>query len=333
MNATFLQELAQKFRGSADFVEPFENLEQRLSSFFSKILEPAIQNPVLSVNGNVKLYDIYPHPLPDVFYGNTLTITGRYRGKGTADIEIRDGSRKGKENSYRATFKWKDWDTSESFIAPLWASRKVGHLLRQIKINGEQVELVQAVKDLSLKYNILTPYTAFLVEEPQQQARRDRPIPQMRTSKKSGTPLTAPMHAPPADASSQPTPERASAGIEGAASGDQGIYDAGYPAPATENEVQKAKKIEQLAKLDNIEAKDSYSSDTKRIGSKTFKLYQGKWIDTEYDSVKGKLKTIHVKFGTDEYFKLLASSKELAQYFAIGQQVIVVHARTIYFVD
>lgn len=48
----------------------------------------------------------------------------------------------------------------------MWATRKIGHLLAQIRRSGPNPELVQAVIDLSLEYGILTPYTAYLVLEP-----------------------------------------------------------------------------------------------------------------------------------------------------------------------
>jgi len=47
----------------------------------------------------------------------------------------------------------------------LWATRKIGHLLTQIRLHGEQREWVDAVVELSVRYGIITPYTSFLIEE------------------------------------------------------------------------------------------------------------------------------------------------------------------------
>jgi len=55
----------------------------------------------------------------------------------------------------------------EPFIARLWATRKVGHLLSEIRLHGESQELVDEVVALSIRYGIITPYTSFLVEEPE----------------------------------------------------------------------------------------------------------------------------------------------------------------------
>ena len=56
---------------------------------------------------------------------------------------------------------------AEGFIARLWATRKIGHLLSQIRLHGESQELVNEVVALSIRYGIITPYTSFLVEEPE----------------------------------------------------------------------------------------------------------------------------------------------------------------------
>ena len=47
----------------------------------------------------------------------------------------------------------------------LWATRKIGHLLTQIRLHGAQRELVDEIVDLSVRYGIVTPYTSFLIDE------------------------------------------------------------------------------------------------------------------------------------------------------------------------
>src|SRR5262249_54282820 len=55
--------------------------------------------------------------------------------------------------------------TSEekAFVENLWARRKVGYLLDQIRTNGQQQELVDEVTRLAKKHGITTPYTSYLV--------------------------------------------------------------------------------------------------------------------------------------------------------------------------
>ena len=61
----------------------------------------------------------------------------------------------------------------EEFIARLWATRKIGYLLQQIRLHGEERELVDEIVDLSIRYGIITPYTSFLVEETERALREE----------------------------------------------------------------------------------------------------------------------------------------------------------------
>src|SRR5206468_2156523 len=57
-------------------------------------------------------------------------------------------------------------EREHDFIPAMWASRKIGTLLEEIRLHGESAELKNEVIRLSKEYGILTPYTSFLVEEP-----------------------------------------------------------------------------------------------------------------------------------------------------------------------
>ena len=51
------------------------------------------------------------------------------------------------------------------FLPRLWATRKVGFLLGQIRQHGEETELADEIVHLSRRYGIITPYTSFLILE------------------------------------------------------------------------------------------------------------------------------------------------------------------------
>ena len=66
------------------------------------------------------------------------------------------------EFTYPVTFTK---DGGSDFLPRLWATRKIGYLLNQIRLHGENEELVDAVIDLSLEHGIVTPYTSYLITE------------------------------------------------------------------------------------------------------------------------------------------------------------------------
>src|SRR5262249_44747938 len=65
--------------------------------------------------------------------------------------------------------------SDNEFIPRLWATRRVGYLLDEIRLHGDNSELRDEVTDLARKYNIVTPYTAYLILEDEK--RRDVPVP------------------------------------------------------------------------------------------------------------------------------------------------------------
>jgi len=104
--------------------------------------------------------------MPDLFAGSQLLVFGRYRTNHpvVAKVSLTGyASPERREFGVSATFPTSQKE--HAYIAPLWASRKIGYLLDQIMLNGEQKELVDEIIALSTRYGILTEYTAFLAEE------------------------------------------------------------------------------------------------------------------------------------------------------------------------
>src|SRR5262245_57971761 len=88
---------------------------------------------------------------------------GRYRGKAKTKLVLSGlvGQEK-KEFAYDVDFQEKSGN-EYAFVEHLWARRKVGYLLDQIRANGENKELVEETKLLARKYGIATPYTSYLI--------------------------------------------------------------------------------------------------------------------------------------------------------------------------
>ncbi|HKB38455.1 MAG TPA: VIT domain-containing protein, partial [Gemmataceae bacterium] len=163
VNATLLDQLAYKTRARPTYVRPTEDIEMKVSGMYTKISHPVLTNLKLTNTGDVQIKDVYPPQLPDLFHGSQLIVLGRYTGKGPAAIKLTGtvGKEK-KEFVYELTFPEKTGDGKE-FVEHLWARRKVGYLLDQIRATGENKELVSEVVNLAKKYGITTPYTSYLV--------------------------------------------------------------------------------------------------------------------------------------------------------------------------
>src|SRR5262249_11288567 len=143
---------------------PEEDLEVKLSSFYSKIKEPVLSNPSLKFTGDVRTTKLYPNPLPDLFKGEQLVLVGRYSGKGDAGILL-SGTVNGETRQFSYDTTFPDDSPDNEFIARLWATRRAGYLLDEIRLHGETAELRDEVTELARKYNIVTPFTAYLILE------------------------------------------------------------------------------------------------------------------------------------------------------------------------
>jgi Ca-activated chloride channel family protein len=163
LNATFLDQLAEKTRALSTYVREFEDIETKVTSLYAKISNPVLTNLKLELSENVKLSEMYPPQLPDLFHGTQLVVLGRYTGDGKAKVTL--SGKVGKEARqfvYDTNFSDKTAE-DKNFVEDLWARRKVGYLLDQIRLNGEKKELVDEVVILAKRYGITTPYTSYLV--------------------------------------------------------------------------------------------------------------------------------------------------------------------------
>src|SRR5262249_18489403 len=83
------------------------------------------------------------------------------------------------------------------FVEQLWARRKVGYLLDQIRANGEKKELVEEVVILAKKYGIATPYTSYLVVPDGPTPVVTKPRPHVNPLRPRGGPMPEALAPPP----------------------------------------------------------------------------------------------------------------------------------------
>jgi Ca-activated chloride channel family protein len=163
VNASFLDRLAEGTRALSTYVRPAEDIEAKVSGLYSKISHPVLTNLKVATTNDVRLSEVYPAQLPDLFHGGQVTVCGRFSGKGPTAIRLTGMvGMETKEFVYELNFPEKTGDERD-FVEQIWARRKVGYLLDQIRANGEKKELVEEVVVLAKKYGITTPYTSYLI--------------------------------------------------------------------------------------------------------------------------------------------------------------------------
>jgi Ca-activated chloride channel family protein len=300
VNTALLDKLAAENGGVADYVEPKEDLEVKVSSFFSKINYPVLADLKLQMP-DVETDLIYPRNLPDLFRGTQLTLIGRYRNAATLENVrlLLSGMSNGKSRSiFYNKLRFPLREEGNDFLPRLWATRRVGWLMEQVRTNGEQKELHDEIVDLGTRYGIVTPYTSYLALEPGAVV---RDVTAVRGQRKD--------------------------------SGGQGLFNAAPTAADAKAvtgsvAVQQSKKARQQQEMSRIEGED-LSPAVKTAGGKTFYLREGVWTDSEFKADAGLPET-KLAFGSNEYFDLVKRKPALAQFFSLGEQMVVVFEGRVY---
>ena len=73
--------------------------------------------------------------------------------------------RRKKGNPARHPLRFPERERDQDFVARLWATRRVGQLLEEIRLKGENEELKDEIVALAKEFGLVTPYTSYLVQE------------------------------------------------------------------------------------------------------------------------------------------------------------------------
>lgn len=299
VNTDLLDTLAAELRGLSQYVTPDQPLDEAVSAFYAKVSMPVLSDIAIDFGAATVVEDIYPYPLPDLFAGEQLVAVGRYREGGAVEVTLT-----GQVNGAERVAVYPQQELAESggepFVARLWATRKIGHLLAEIRRNGPDPELIEAITDLSLRYGVVTPYTSYLVLEP-------------TSAPTAGGEVILPGVQAMRD-------ELVARGAEAAA--EMAAAPAAGEAAVTASQARIALQQAQIASAD--------SGELRYVAGRTFMLRsylpgadgptRALWVDTTFDET---MALTTVEFGSDAYFALL-DDPTLAQWLAISSELIVV---------
>ncbi len=295
VNTALLDKLGAENSGISDYVQPREDLEVKVSNFFARVSSPVLTDVELDMS-IVETEFVYPRKPGDLFRGMQLMMIGRY--KNASDLNNVSLLLRGKSGAMHRNYSFDRLDfplrnEENEFLPRLWASRRVGWLLDQIRLNGETKELKDEVVELGTRYGLVTPYTSYLATD----------------GTLNNTTDTAQM------VRIAPSARGIMAEKSGAGAVQFSVQQNSRNMNAQVSESRKKDARERVL-VDN-------SSVNQFVANRNFFNQNNVWVDSEF-SAAAKLKEISLKFGSEEYFKLAASDPALARYLALGEEVVVV---------
>jgi len=159
VNRSLLDSMAEFGRGSAWYITLREGAEGAVRDFYDRISRPYLTDIAIDW-GDLKVVDVYPRKIPDLFLGQPIRISGRYLepGRGVLRVSARLG---GRPWEGRFDVHLPDRHPDGDAIASLWARASIDDLSKRL-IAGPDPALVEMVTTTALTHHLVSAYTSFV---------------------------------------------------------------------------------------------------------------------------------------------------------------------------
>jgi Ca-activated chloride channel family protein len=235
------------------------------------------------------------------------------------------------------------------FIPRLWATRRVGYLLDEIRLHGENSELKDEVTKLARDYGIVTPYTAYLILEDEDRRRvpmSAQSLPQLRqdTSAREQARMASDQFFRMKEGDVAVANARANLGLRGAdnvgealaqsrleaarpmggfAGGGRGGRSGGGFGGGVANGPVWSDPNSAAARV------DQYTQQSRFVNGRNFYQNGAQWVDSQVQ-LNQNARKVRVQFNSADYFDLMRKEPEIRPWLALGQNVQFVLRDTVY---
>lgn len=158
---TLLKELSDKTKAYFAQARETEDISILLENFFSKIGQPSVEKIRFDASDLSNFYNVYASH-ENSFGGSSFAFVGRYKTpREQTNISVK-GEFGADEINLIKTVSLPKFDEVHSHLPRVWAKARIDALLREMNLNGEREDYIAEIINLSEKYKLVTPYTAFL---------------------------------------------------------------------------------------------------------------------------------------------------------------------------
>jgi Ca-activated chloride channel homolog len=337
VNSRLLDRLSRELGGESVYIRPNENIETYVAAVAKSIDSPVLTDLDVkfdfdapqSPGAALPVSRTYPRHLTDLFAGEQLVWVGRYKTAGPVKLTLagRIGDKR-ETFTFNGVLETHSVGDANSFVEKVWATRRIGELIDEIDLHGQNQELVNELVELSKKHGIMTPYTSFLADE------HVGITDQVQLQRQTGRSLQDNLSL---SGGKQGVAQRAFKGRLRAASQaapmatEKDIMFEYSPQSASKSPVPISGPVLTSTNATTMlsiqpssvpgfqQAKPSLQT----IGEKTFYWKNDRWSDAEV-TAEGEKNPIRIKAFSDDYFKLAAQANgRFAKYLALDGPVLI----------
>lgn len=159
VNRFLLNHMAKLGRGAVAYLNLNDSAADVMDRFFARISHPAMTG--LHIDwGGLKVSEVYPAHLPDLFVGRPVILTGRFEGKGRETIRVK-GKTGQRDTEIQLSVNSSDGSATHPGLASVWARLKVADLADRATFDANE-GLPAAIKRVALDYSLMSSFTAFV---------------------------------------------------------------------------------------------------------------------------------------------------------------------------
>jgi Ca-activated chloride channel family protein len=163
VNQQLLSQIASQNNGLCQFLEN-EELLTAITEFYNMIRNPVLLNPQMTIDPAI-IVEAYPSPLPNLYLGQQLVMTGRYAAADSVTV-VFSGDAFGIYQEYTYGINLADTNLSQyQFLTKLWAKQKMENLyilyFTYDPTSPEAEEIKNEIIDISICYNVISPFTSY----------------------------------------------------------------------------------------------------------------------------------------------------------------------------
>ena len=173
VNRYLLDRMAKLGKGAVAYIGLEDNAAEVVDLFYERISHPALTDVAIDW-GDLDVTDVFPSRIPDLFVGRPVILTGRFNGQGNTTIRV-TGSIGDLTQEIAIPVNLSDSASTHKGIACVWARKRIETLANQTTYDSNP-DLPGEIKQVALKYGLMSAYTAFIAVDSSRKTTGDHGI-------------------------------------------------------------------------------------------------------------------------------------------------------------